>query len=86
MTTIIAILTILAIMAWLNMVLNMVIIGVYGKIRKNVVIHENGIEKIEKISKDMAKSKSTQKLGAFLLYVARKFWALFDILNRPNVS
>ena len=35
MTAIMAILTILAIMTWFNMALNMVIIGVYGKIRKS---------------------------------------------------
>ena len=74
MTAIRAILTILAIMAWLNMVLNMVVIDVYGKIRKNVGHQRKRNWKNFSGSKDIAKSKSGLKLGPFSFV----FWPRFS--------
>ena len=74
MTAIRAILTILAIMAWFNMDLNMVVMDVYGKIRKNLGHQWKRNWKNFSGSKDIAKSKSESKLGPFSFV----FWPRFS--------
>ena len=80
MTAIMAILTILAIMAWLNMVLNMVIIGVYGKIRERAD-HESGINKLQQF-KSYGQTKTYTKIRViFLCILAQNFNKLERLLR-----
>ena len=73
MMAIMSILTILAIIARLNMVLNMVIIVVYGKIRKMLATHENGIEKIATVQKIWPDQNRHKNFGHFPLYFSPDF-------------